>query len=80
VGPLAAWWIHALDWAGIWQAIVVYLFPAGAIRRDQAAAPPALKAGTEVVGARGDIPRDCGSALDPLYGQVTGPLAIDGEP
>ena len=64
----------------IWQVIIVNLFPAGAIRPDQARTPPALAVGINVVGARGDIPRDCGSAVDPLYGIVTGPFAIDGEP
>ena len=72
--------IVEIDWARIWQAVIVNLFPAGAVRRDQARTPPALAAGIDVVGARGDIPRDCGSAVDPLYGIVTGPLALDGEP
>ena len=72
--------IDAIDWARIWQAVIVHLFPAGAVRRDQAVTPPALEAGLDVVGARGDIPRDCSSAVDPLYGIVTGPLALDGEP
>ena len=72
--------IVAIDWASIWQAVIVNLFPAGAVRRDQARTPPALAAGIDVVGARGDIPRDCGSAVDPLYGIVTGPIAINGEP
>ena len=80
MGSLATRGIDAIDWARIWQAVIVDLFPAGAVRRDQAVTPPALEAGIDVVGARGDIPRDCGSAVDPLYGIVTGPLAIDGEP
>ena len=72
--------IVEIDWARIWQAVIVNLFPAGAVRRDQAVTPPALEACLDVVGARGDIPRDCGSAVDPLYGIVTGPIAINGEP
>jgi len=80
LGSLAARGVVAIDWTGIWQAVIVHFFSAGAVRRDQARTPPALAAGIDVVGARGDIPRDCGSAVDPLYGIVTGPLAIDGEP
>ena len=59
------------------SSIYFQLAPYGGIRP---APPPALAAGIDVVGARGDIPRDCGSAVDPLYGIVTGPVAIDGEP
>ena len=72
--------IVAIDWASIWQAVLVNFFPAGAVRRDQARTPQVLAAGIDVVGARGDIPRDCGSAVDPLYGIVTGPTAINGKP
>ena len=72
--------IVEIDWARIRQAGIVNLFPAGSVRRDQARTPPTLAAGIDVVGARGDIPRDCGSAVDPLYGIVTGPIAINGEP
>ena len=72
--------IVEIDWTRIGQAVTVNLFPADAVRRDQARTPPVLAAGIDVVGARGDIPRDCGSAVDPLYGIVTGPIAINGEP
>ena len=58
------------------SSIYFQLAPYGGIRH---APRPALTAGIDVVGARGDIPRDCGSAVDPLYGIVTGPLALDGE-
>ena len=37
--------IVAIDWARIWQAVIVNLIPAGAVRRDQARTPPALAAG-----------------------------------
>ena len=80
MGSVATRGIVEIDWARIWQAVIVNLFPAGAVRRDQAGTQPALAAGIDVVGARGDIPRDCGSVVDPLYGIVTGPIAINGEP
>jgi hypothetical protein len=51
-----------------------------AVRRDQARRTAALAVGIDVVGARGDIARDCGSAVDPLYGIAPWPVAIDGEP
>jgi len=80
VGSLAARRVHAINWACVWQAVVVHLFPAGAVRRDQACTPRSLAAGIDVVGAQGDMPGDCGSAVDPLYGIVPWPVAIDGEP
>ena len=80
LGSVATRGIVEIDWARIWQAVIVNLFPAGAVRRDQAGTPPALAAGIDVIRARGDIARDCGSAVAPLYGIVTGPLGLNGEP
>ena len=45
---------------------------------DQARTPAPFSSSVDVVGARRDIARHRGAALDPLYGQVAGPLALDG--
>ena len=68
------------DWSGVWQAVIVDLFPAGAAWPDPAGAPLPLAAGVDLMGTRGDIPRDRGPALDPIDGVVAGPVAVDGEP
>ena len=68
------------DWPGIWQALIVYIFPTGAARRHPSPATAAIPAGIDTIGTRGDITRHRGSVLDPLNGQVAGPLALDGKP
>ena len=80
VGSLASRGVVEGDWSGVWQAVIVDLFPAGAARRDPAGAPLPLAAGVDLMGTRGDIPRDRGPALDPVDGVVAGPVALDGEP
>ena len=65
---------------GVWQAVIVDLFPAGAAWRDPAVTSLPLAAGVDLMGTRGDIPRDRGPALDPIDGVVAGPVAVDGEP
>ena len=80
VGSLAARVVVESDWAGVWQAVIVNLFPVGAVRRHSSRTPAAIPAGFDAVGTRGDITRDRCPALDPLDGQVAGPLALDGEP
>ena len=78
VGSLAARGVVEGDWSGVWQAVIVDLFPAGAAWRDPAGAPLPLAAGVDLMGTRGDIPRDRGPALDPIDGVVAGPVAVDG--
>ena len=50
VGSLATRGISEGDWACVWQAIVVYLRPCIAARRDPAGAPAALEAGIDAPG------------------------------
>ena len=80
VGSLATRGVVEGDWSGVWQAVIVDLFPAGAAWRDPAVASLPLAAGVDLMGTRGDIPRDRGPALDPIDGVVAGPVAVDGEP
>jgi len=80
VGALAARRVIEIDWAGVWQAVIVYIFPVGAVWRHTSGATAAVAAGAEPFGTRGDIERHCGGTVDPLDGQVAGPVAIDGKP
>ena len=80
VGPLAARGVVEIDWSGVRQALIVYIFPVGAVWRDTACATAAVPAGAEPFGARRDIERHCGGMINTLDGQVAGPLALDGVP
>ena len=72
VGSLASRGVVEGDWSGVWQAVIVDLFPAGAARRDPAGAPLPLAAGVDLMGTRGDIPRDRGPALDRSMASLLG--------
>ena len=48
--------------------------------RDPASATTPFGAGVDTLGARDDIERDCDTSIDTVDGQVSGPLALDGEP
>ena len=80
VGPLAARGVVEIDWSGVRQALIVYIFPVGTVWRHSSGAPAAIPAGAEPFGTRGDITRDCCTAVDPIDGQVAEPLALDGVP
>ena len=80
VGPLAVRGVVEIDWAGVWQALIVNLFPTGAARRHPPRATTPIPASVKPFGTRGDIQRHCGGTIDTIDGQVAGPLTIDGEP
>ena len=80
VGPLAARRVDAVDWSGVWQAVIVNLFPVGAVRRHPPRATAAIAAGAEPFGTRGDIERHCGGPVDTIDGQIAGPVTIDDQP
>src|ERR1700732_2481282 len=80
MGPLAAWGVFEGDWAGVWQAVIVYLFPGGAARGHSSSSAATLEAGIDARGARGDFQRHYSASIGAIDGQVAGPLALDGEP
>ena len=77
MGSLASRGIAEGDWAGVWQAVVVYSFSGIAARRDTACAPAALEVGVDALGARDDIQRDCGASIGPVDGEVSGSLDFE---
>ncbi len=79
VGPLATRGVVESDRAGVWQAVIVYLFPAGAARRHPSRATAPIPAGVEPFGTLGDLQRHCGGTIDTIDGQVSGPVTIDGK-
>jgi hypothetical protein len=80
VGPVAARGVAEGDWTSVWEAVIVDLLSGGSIRRCSSCATAAFEIGIDADGAGGDLPRDCGSSIDAIDGEVTGPLALDGEP
>ena len=80
LGSLAARGVVAIDWTGVWQGVIVNLFPTGAARRYPSSAQASLAAGVDTIGTRGDITRHRGAAVDPVDGQVAEPVALDGKP
>jgi hypothetical protein len=80
VGSVAARGDYAFYWLGVWQAVLINLFPTGAAGGYPSPSPVPLTVGFDVVGSRGDIARNRSAVLDPLDGQVAGPLGLDGKP
>jgi len=80
VGSLAARGVVESDWAGVWKAIIVNIFPVGPVWRHSSRATAAIPVGVDTMGTRRDFTRDCGSAVDPIDGFVTGPAGLDGKP
>src|SRR6185312_13467999 len=80
MGSLAARRVAEGDWAGVWEAVIVDLFPGVAIRWDSSSSSASLAVGADAFGTRGDIERHCGPSIGPLDGWVAGPLTLDGEP
>ncbi len=79
VGSLAARGVIEGYWPGVWQAVIVDIFPAVAARRYPTWATPPIESGAEAVGTRGDIERHCGGTIDPIDGVVAGSVSLDGE-
>src|SRR6476620_1202308 len=80
MGSLAARRVAEGDRAGVWEAVIVDLFPGVAIRWDSSSSSASLAVGADAFGTRGDIERHCGPSIGPLDGWVAGPLTLDGEP
>src|SRR6516225_9820061 len=80
VGSLAARGIAEGDWTSVWQAVIVDLFSGGPLWWNSSGTASSFAIGIDAFGARGDIPRYRGGPIDALDGQVSGPLALDGEP
>jgi hypothetical protein len=79
VEPLAARGVVESDWAGVWQAVIVYLFSTGAAWWHPSRATTPIPAGVDPIGTRRDIERYCGGPIDTIDGQAAGPITIDGE-
>ena len=50
------------------------------VRRHPSSATTPFMLGTDVVGARRDLSRHCGTSIDTIHRRVAGSLTIDGEP
>src|ERR1700687_641144 len=80
MGSLAARGIAQGDRAGVWQAVIVHLFPGVTARWNSSSSPASLAVGADAQGTRGDIERHCGTSIGTIDGWVAGPLTFDGEP
>src|SRR6516164_5935682 len=80
VGSLAARGVAESDRAGIWQAVIVDIFPGLAIWWYSSSSSSSLAISADARRTRGDIEGYCGPSIGPLDGRVAGPLALDGEP
>src|SRR4026207_1042932 len=80
MGSLAARGVAQSDRAGVWEAVIVDLFPGVAIRWDSSSSSASLAAGADAFGTRGAIESHRGPSTRPLDGWVAGPLTLDGEP
>ena len=72
MGSLAARGVAQSDRAGVWQAVIVHLFPGVAIRRNSSSSSASLAIGADALGTRGDIERHCGPSIGTLDGRVAG--------
>src|SRR6476619_7299175 len=63
MGSLAARRVAEGDWAGVWEAVIVDLFPGVAIRWDSSSSSASLAVGADAFGTRGDIERHCGTSI-----------------
>src|SRR6476646_9326252 len=70
MGSLAARRVAEGDRAGVWEAVIVDLFPGVAIRWDSSSSSASLAVGADAFGTRGDIERHCGPSIGPLDGWV----------
>src|SRR6478672_7483368 len=68
MGSLAARGVAQSDRAGVWEAVIVDLFPGVAIRWDSSSSSASLAVGADAFGTRGDIERHCGPSIGPLDG------------
>jgi hypothetical protein len=80
MGSLAAGRVAQGDWASVWQAIIVDLFPDLTARWNPSSPSAPLAVGADAQGTRGDIERHCGTSIGKIDSWVAGPLALDGEP
>src|SRR5467141_1527083 len=80
MGSLAARRVAEGDWAGVWEAVIVDLFPGLTARWNSSIPSASLAVGADALGTRGDFQRYYGASIGPIDSQVAGPLALDGEP
>src|SRR5258706_10783239 len=80
MGWLAARRVAEGDWAGVWEAVIVDLFPGLTARWNSSIPSASLAVGADALGTRGDIERHCGTSIGKIDGWAAGPLALDGEP
>ena len=80
MGSLATRGIAEGDWSGIWQAIVVHLFPGSPLWRDSSCTTASVAVGIDAFGARGDLERPCSPSIGAIDSAETGSLGLDGEP
>src|SRR5258708_10556885 len=80
MGSLAARRVAEGDWAGVWEAVIVDLFPGLTARWNSSIPSASLAVGADALGTRGDIERHCGTSIGKIDGWAAGPLALDGEP
>src|ERR1700688_5248218 len=80
MGSLAAWGVFEGDRAGVWEAVIVDLFPGGPARGDPSCSKASLAAGIGAFGTGGDFQKYYRASISPIDSQNTGPLAFDGEP
>src|SRR6478672_3687901 len=78
MGSLAARRVAESDWAGVWEAVIVDLFPGVAIRWDSSSSSASLAVGAVAFGTRGDIERHCGPSTTPFGSSLAGALTLDG--
>src|SRR5260370_28612957 len=78
MGSLAARRVAEGDWAGVWEAVIVDLFPGLTARWNSSIPSASLAGGADALGTRGDIERHCGTSIGKIDGWVAGPLALDG--
>src|SRR5215475_3686431 len=80
MGSLAARGVAQSDRTGVWQAVIVPLFPGVTARWDSSNSPASRATGADALGTRGDIERHCGPSIGALDGRIAWPLALDRVP
>src|SRR5258708_38400592 len=68
MGSLAARRVAEGDWAGVWEAVIVDLFPGLTARWNSSIPSASLAVGADALGTRGDIERHCGTSIGKIDG------------
>src|SRR5258708_7499691 len=80
MGSLAARGVAQGDRAGVWQAVIVDLFPGVTARWDSSSSSASLAVGSDALGTRGDIERHCDTSIRTIDGADAVPLALFDDP